>query len=121
MHDDRSGVGGDFDGVSICQVLLLCEIINIEVRLGSLLLFYVGRFGEAGYCMVRGGMVTMGMTLGCCSGLEWWFYHSSCMMVFIVVELNVDWVASVAQFMVLGRSIFVMWAYPWHAHLVEKV
>jgi hypothetical protein len=33
------GVGwGDFEAISICQVLLLCEIISMEVRFGSLLL-----------------------------------------------------------------------------------
>jgi hypothetical protein len=39
------------------------------------------------HCKVRGGMVSVGVTCGCCGGLVGLFVQSSCVILIIVMEL----------------------------------
>lgn len=62
------------------------------------------------YCMVRGGMVTMEVTLVYRVGLIWPLDQLLWVTLIIVVELYVVWVARFAHCMVLGMSISDIWA-----------
>lgn len=82
----------------------------------------MGSGGVGGNCMVRGGIVILGVTLVCLEGLILLFDQFSWAVLIIVVELVWTSTTSRAHFMTFGRRFrSVMWHIHVLAHWLEKV